>query len=321
MARVQAAVILCMLVCSSCYAFAQNLPKETSVENELSLSGGKPRQLNLLLASLLLKKKIIRNALREFIDTALAYRAEILKARLEKLGLTHLLEDAGVEEPEEIIIESDLGNTCNIALDLGISCLELAKDEPEEVQVSLHKMYNVIYTYEIEEEKPEEYVVEYIPCEAEYSGGDVTYYVIKEDGEKTQYTPAYGDAPVEYIIKEEDGSTKPYTGEVKVVTSDFKPEEGEVEYEIINHSPRKSDPKIEVSVPKNVEISTPKKIAVETVIEGEKVEHVRYKPESKSGVYDTEALASFKMKLLEKVSEQKKFEEKDGIYVAKMLTR
>lgn len=43
------------------------------------------------------------------------------------------------------------GNACNVALDCGISCLELAKDEPEEVQVALHKMYNVIYTYEIKE--------------------------------------------------------------------------------------------------------------------------------------------------------------------------
>lgn len=42
-------------------------------------------------------------------------------------------------------------------------------------------------------------------------------------------------------------------------------------------------------------MSTPEKIAVETVIEGDKAEYVRYKPESKSGVYDTESLAAFKM--------------------------
>lgn len=39
MARVQAAVILCMLVCSSCFAFSQNLPVDTVEENEVSLSG------------------------------------------------------------------------------------------------------------------------------------------------------------------------------------------------------------------------------------------------------------------------------------------
>lgn len=74
------------------------------------------------------------------------------------------------------------------------------------------------------QEKPaEHYVVEYIPCEAEYDDDKVTYYVIKDDGKKTKYTPAYGDAPVEYVIKSDDGSTKPYTGPVEVVTSSYTP--------------------------------------------------------------------------------------------------
>lgn len=74
------------------------------------------------------------------------------------------------------------------------------------------------------QEKPvEHHVVEYIPCEAEYNKGEVTYYVVKEDGEKTSYTPAYGDAPVEYVIKGDDGSTEPYTGPIQVVTKEFTP--------------------------------------------------------------------------------------------------
>lgn len=71
-------------------------------------AGGQPRQLNFLLAGLLLKKRIVRKALRRFIVRALALRAQILLARLDSLGLADLLEDAGIEEPEEIVIESDL---------------------------------------------------------------------------------------------------------------------------------------------------------------------------------------------------------------------
>lgn len=75
--------------------------------------GGQPRKLNFLLLSLLVKKRIVREALKRFIYTVLAVRAQTLRKRFESLGLGHVLEDAGIEEPEEIIIESDLVSRIN----------------------------------------------------------------------------------------------------------------------------------------------------------------------------------------------------------------
>lgn len=75
-------------------------------------------------------------------------------------------------------------------------------------------------------------------------------------------------------------------------------EEGEVEYVVKDHKPADKENKetiFEVALPKDVTVEDATKIATDTIKTKDGADFVRYKRQEDSDVYETEALAAFKM--------------------------